>query len=116
MAVMNEVRWSLASSLVIVTLLSCGEPSGSAAAFRQAAAADVSPAKGGEPARALPSTLVPGEVAGFRSTSGNAGPRKNLERAGSLPSHAAAGKGAVYSPAARPASGFRAAAGQDGER
>jgi len=101
MALIDKACWCLLASLVIATVVSCGEPDRPRAAYRQATAADLSLPKGGEPAGALPSQVVSGEVAAFDATSMHGGIQKNRDAAGSLPSNSAAGKSAVYAPRAR---------------
>jgi len=115
MALIDKVCWALLSALAIATL-SCGGSTGPSAAFKQATAADPSPPKGGDPAGALPSLIVSGEVAPFRASPANAGTQKSRDTAGSLPSNTAAGKSAVYAPRGRAgAVGTEDPAGQDGE-
>lgn len=98
MSLIDKAFWSVLSSLVIATVVSCGEPARPSAPFKRATAAEPSPAKGGDPAGALPSQVVSGEVAAFKATSTDAGLQKSLDTAGSLPSNSAAGKSAVYAP------------------
>lgn len=112
MALIDKARWSLLTALTVATVVACGEPAGRSAPFRQATS-DASPPKGGEPAGALPSLVVSGDVAAFQATSTNAGVPKSRDTTGSLPSSAATGRSAAYAPAGR--AGAVGAQGQDGE-
>lgn len=116
MALIDKLRWSLLSSLIIVAVVACGEPAGRSAAFKQAAAPDLSPPKGGDPAGALPSHVVSSEVAVFSATPTIGSIQKNLDTTRSLPSNFTAGQSAVYAPGVRAgAASVQDAAGRDGE-
>ncbi|HEU4384318.1 MAG TPA: hypothetical protein VFR85_12575 [Anaeromyxobacteraceae bacterium] len=85
-------------------LASCGfrgrepvEQAGSSAAFQPATVPDLSPPKG-DPAGALPSQVVSGEVAFFNAAPASPTMQKDRDAAGSLPSNVAAGKSAAHAP------------------
>ncbi|HEU4384320.1 MAG TPA: hypothetical protein VFR85_12585 [Anaeromyxobacteraceae bacterium] len=104
MALIDTLRWSLLPALAVIALASCGppgrepeRPAGPSAAFQPATVPDLSPPKG-DPAGALPSQVVSGEVAAFKATAASPTMQKDRDAAGSLPSNVAAGKSAAYAP------------------
>jgi hypothetical protein len=83
----SKLGWSLAAALAMVASASCGRPAPPRAAYAPPAAATPSLAKGPAPGDALPSLVVTGDVASYRPATGEAGPPKDRDAAGSLPSH-----------------------------
>lgn len=95
----NTLRWLLAA-LSIAALVSCEDPPGPSARFRNATAEDPVLPKGGDPIGALPSHVLYGEVAAYEPAPAGSGLAKRGDLASPLPSQLARGGSAVYRPAA----------------